>query len=75
MFLAGIFYPIDILPDLIQPVAQVLPLSFVATGLREIAVNGASLFDIVPTVIGLIAWTIIGLFLAIRLFVWKEVAS
>lgn len=75
MFLSGIFYPIDILPDLIQPIAYALPLSFVAEGLREIAVNGASLFDIVPTLLGLIAWVAVGLFLAIRLFVWKEVAA
>jgi ABC-2 type transport system permease protein len=75
MFLAGIFYPIDILPELIQPVAQLLPLSFVATGLREIAVNGASLLDIVPTLIGLAVWAVVALLLAIRMFVWKEVAA
>ncbi len=75
MFLAGIFYPIDILPDMVQPVAQLLPLSFVANGLREIAVNGASLLDIVPTLTGLIVWAIIALILAIKMFVWKEVAS
>jgi ABC-2 type transport system permease protein len=75
MFLAGIFYPIDILPELIQPIAQLLPLSFVANGLREIAVNGASLLDIMPTLIGLIVWAILALILAIRMFVWKEVAA
>ena len=42
VFLSGIFYPIDTLPELIQPVARLLPLSFVATGLREIIVNGAA---------------------------------
>jgi ABC-2 type transport system permease protein len=75
MFLAGIFYPIDILPELIQPIAQLLPLSFVANGLREIAVNGASLLDILPTLVGLVVWAVIALILAIRMFVWKEVAS
>ncbi len=75
MFLAGIFYPIDILPELIQPVAQLLPLSFVANGLREIAVNGASLLDIVPTLIGLAVWAVFALLLAIRMFVGKEVAA
>lgn len=75
MFLSGIFYPIDILPELVQPIAQALPLSFVATGLREIAVNGATLVDILPTLLGLVIWVIVALVLAIRLFVWKEVAS
>jgi ABC-type multidrug transport system permease subunit len=47
----------------------------VANGLREIAINGASLLDIIPTLTGLIVWAIIALILAIRMFVWKEVAS
>jgi ABC-2 type transport system permease protein len=75
MFLSGIFYPIDILPELIQPVAKLLPLSFVANGLREIAVNGAALAEILPTLLGLGVWAVIALILAIRLFVWKEVAA
>jgi ABC-2 type transport system permease protein len=74
MFLSGIFYPIDNLPALIQPVAQLLPLSFVVTSLREIAVNGATLLQIIPSIAGLLAWAIVALVLAIRLFVWKEVA-
>ncbi len=75
VFLSGIFYPIETLPDLIQPVARLLPLSFVATGLREIIVDGAALGDILPTLAGLIVWAIVALGLAIRLFVWKEVAA
>ena len=75
VFLSGIFYPIETLPDLIQPLARLLPLSFVATGLREIIVNGAAIGDILPTLAGLTVWTIVALGLAIRLFVWKEVAA
>jgi len=75
MFLSGVFFPIDSMPDLLQPVAKLLPLSFVVSGVREVIVNGASLIDQIPTVIGLFAWLAIGLTLAIRLFRWKEVAT
>lgn len=75
MLMSGIFYPIDALPDFIQPVAELLPLSFVATGFREIIVNGAGLGELLPTIIGLAIWGVITLVLAIRLFVWKEVAA
>jgi ABC-2 type transport system permease protein len=75
MFLSGIFYPIDILPTFIQPVAKLLPLSFLADALREIAVNGARLMELLPTLLGLATWSLVALLLAIRLFVWKEVAS
>lgn len=75
IFLSGIFYPIESMPALIQPIASVLPLSFVATGLREIATGGANLLGIVPSLIGIAVWLVIGFVLATRLFVWKEVAA
>ena len=75
MLLSGVFYPIDSLPDFVQPIAQALPLSFVANGFRAIIVNGASLFNMLPTVLGLFVWAAIAILLAIKLFVWKEVAA
>jgi ABC-2 type transport system permease protein len=75
MFLSGIFFPIDTLPELIQPIASVLPLTFVANALREIATNGAVVFELMPDLLGLGLWLMIGLLAATRLFVWKEVAS
>ena len=75
MFLSGIFYPIEILPDLVQPIARVLPLSFVATGLRDIIVNGETLIGIWPSLMGLAVWSVVALAVAIRVFRWKEVAA
>lgn len=75
IFLSGVFYPIESMPELIQPIAQLLPLSFVATAMREIANNGASLLAITPSLIGIAVWFIIAFVLATRLFVWKEVAN
>lgn len=75
MFLSGIFVPIDSLPGIVQPVARILPLSFVASSLREISNNGLSLIEILPQLAGLAIWLAIGFTLATRLFVWKEVAG
>ena len=75
IFLTGIFYPIESMPELIQPIAKILPLSFVSTAMREIANNGASLFAIMPSLIGIAVWFVIAFILATRLFVWKEVAN
>jgi ABC-2 type transport system permease protein len=74
MFLSGIFFSIDTIPDVLQPVARFLPLSFLATGVREIIVNGEPLVEQIPTIIGLLVWFAIALTLAIRMFRWKEVA-
>ncbi|MEZ5489750.1 MAG: ABC transporter permease [Gammaproteobacteria bacterium] len=75
IFLSGIFYPIDTLPRFIQPVAEILPLSFVATALREIANNGTSLLEIPLIMAGIIAWLLVSFLAATRYFVWKEVAA
>lgn len=75
IFLSGIFYPIDSMPALIQPVASMLPLSFVANALRAIATEGASLTEITPDLAGIAVWLLIGFLAATRFFVWKEVAA
>jgi ABC-2 type transport system permease protein len=75
MFLSGIFFPIEALPELIQPLANVLPLSFVVNALREISNNGLSLLEILPHLAGIAVWFVIGFYLATKLFVWKEVAN
>jgi len=75
IFLSGIFYPIESLPGFIQPVAAILPLSFVANALREIANNGASLVQIPLDMLGIGVWMVISFIAATRYFIWKEVAA
>lgn len=41
--LGGIFWPIDRLPDILQPVAGVLPVTYAVDGLRAVMLRGADL--------------------------------
>jgi ABC-2 type transport system permease protein len=75
MFLSGVFFSVESMPDALQPLAKLLPLTYVVDGLREVIVNGLSLIDQIPTLIGLVVWLALSLTLAIRMFRWKEVAS
>jgi ABC-2 type transport system permease protein len=75
MFLSGVFFSVDSMPDLLQPIARVLPLTYVVDSVREVIVDGVSLIDQIPTVLGLLVWLAISLTLAIRMFRWKEVAA
>jgi len=75
MFLSGVFFSVDSMPDGLQAIAKVLPLTWLVSGVREVIVNGVSLFAQIPTLIGLVAWLAIALTLAIRMFRWKEVAA
>jgi ABC-2 type transport system permease protein len=41
--LGGFFWPIEQLPDLLQPVAQILPVTYAINGLRQVMIAGADL--------------------------------
>ena len=75
MFLSGVFYPIEAMPDAIQPFANLLPLSYVSTSLREIASNGLALTDILPSLLGVLVWIAVSFGLATWLFDWKKVVT
>jgi ABC-2 type transport system permease protein len=75
IFLAGVFFPIASLPELVQPIAAALPLSFVVDALREIIIDGVPLTALLPEVMGMAAWLVAALLLALRLFSWKDIAA
>jgi len=75
LILSGVFFPISSMPELMQPVAHALPLSVIATGLRDIANDGTSLLIFNTTTLGIGIWLILSFIIVTRFFVWKEVAS
>lgn len=75
IFLSGVFFPVESMPAALQPLANLLPLTFVVSGLREVIVNGLSIAQQIPTMIGLAVWLAVSLGLAVRMFRWKEVAT
>ena len=75
LILSGVFFPISSMPELIQPLAHALPLSVIATGLRDIANDGTSLLALNTTTLGVGIWIILSFIIVTKFFVWKEVAS
>ncbi len=43
--LGGLIWPVASLPDLLQPIARILPLTYGIEGLRSVLVRGAGLDD------------------------------
>jgi ABC-2 type transport system permease protein len=41
--LGGFFWPVDQLPDLLQPVARILPVTYAIDGLRQVMIAGADI--------------------------------
>ena len=75
LILSGVFFPISSMTEWLQPVAHSLPLSVVVSGLRGISNDGMSLLSINYTTMGVVIWMMISFFVAIKYFVWKEVAN
>ncbi|MBT3941310.1 MAG: ABC transporter permease [Chloroflexi bacterium] len=71
MFLSGVFFPLDALPDVVTSVTQFLPLTYLADAIRAVVTDGAGVTDIWGELAGLAAWTAIVFGLATRVFRWE----
>ena len=75
LILSGIFFPISSLPEILQPIAHLLPLSVIASALRDIANDGAHLVGLNINFLGIILWMLISFLFATKFFDWQKVNS
>jgi ABC-2 type transport system permease protein len=69
IFISGVFYSADDLPDALKAIAEALPLKHVIDGLSE-AITGSG--GQVGTAVAVVAaWAIAGIFVAVRWFRWE----
>jgi ABC-2 type transport system permease protein len=68
IFISGVFYSSDNLPELLKAIAEALPLKHLVDGLSEAIVGGGGAGTAALVVGG---WTVAGLVLAVRFFRWE----
>ena len=71
MFLSGIFFPIDFMPEWLRPVASVMPLTYLGDALRQTMVGGAAYAPIGFDVLVLGGWLIACFLISARFFRWQ----
>lgn len=71
MFLSGTFFPRYLMPEWLQNISALLPLTPVIDGARLIATEGKTIFEIGPQVGLLVAWAVIIYAIAFRVFRWE----
>jgi ABC-2 type transport system permease protein len=71
MLLSGVFFNRSHLPGLIHTVTGFFPLTYLADGMRGVAIDGASLFSLWPQLAGLLIWCMISVAVAVKLFRWE----
>ncbi len=70
MFLSGVFFPVFLMPELLQRIVVYIPLTPIVDGLRLILTEGKTLFDLGPQLGVMAAWTVVIYFIAFKVFRW-----
>jgi ABC-2 type transport system permease protein len=71
LMLSGVFFSRSNLPGFAHVVTDFFPLTYLADGLRRIAIEGATLAGVFPQLLGLAVWSVITLFIAVKAFRWE----
>lgn len=71
MFLSGIFFPVEIMPDYIRPVVRAIPLTYLGDALRQVMVGFPPEYSLTTDALILTGWLIFSAILAIRYWKWE----
>lgn len=69
--LSGTFFPTNELPNWLQPLANILPLTFFNEAVRKITTEGGTIIETIPFMLGLILWGAVMYILAAKTFKWE----
>jgi ABC-2 type transport system permease protein len=68
IFLSGVFYPLESMPDFLRPVSYLIPLTYMNHALRALITRGAGLGVVLQDFVALSLYTFTVLGLAVTLF-------
>jgi ABC-2 type transport system permease protein len=71
LFLSGVFFPVDMMPNFIRPVVTALPLTYLADTFRQVMTGATPLHSILIDSLVLFGWMIVCIALTVRFFKWE----
>ena len=71
MFLSGIFFPVEVMPEYLQGVAALLPLTYLGDALRQVMVGGSPFVPLPVNVLVLGGWLVASFLISARFFRWQ----
>ena len=71
MFLSGVFFSRDVLPDILQRITDFLPLTYLVEAIRGMTVEGDTVLMQWPNFLGLAVWLVVAFVIANRTFRWE----
>ncbi len=70
LLLAGVFFPIALMPGFLRPVIAVLPLTYLADAMRQTAMQGQHFAPLGVDIAILGVWILVPMMIAVRYFRW-----
>lgn len=71
MFLGGCFYPVDVMPEFLQPFCKALPSFHMNESLRMIAIEKAGIGTVWPEFLKMTGWLVVFSAIGVRFFKWE----
>ena len=71
MFLSGTFFPINQMPDFLQGIARLIPLTYLSDALRQVMVGGAAFAPLYVCAAVLLGWLVVCFGIAAVKFRWQ----
>jgi ABC-2 type transport system permease protein len=71
MFLSGIFFPLEVMPEWLRGVATFMPLTYLGDALRQTMVGGAPFAPLPLDAVILGGWLVVTLAISARFFRWQ----
>jgi ABC-2 type transport system permease protein len=71
MFLSGIFFPLEVMPEWLRGVATVMPLTYLGDALRQTMVGGTPFAPLPLDALVLVGWLVVSLAISARFFRWQ----
>ncbi|HXG25445.1 MAG TPA: ABC transporter permease [Candidatus Binatia bacterium] len=71
MFLSGIFFPLEVMPEWLRGVATFMPLTYLGDALRQTMVGGTPFAPLGVDALVLVGWLVVTLGISARFFRWQ----
>ena len=72
LLVSGVYYPISVLPDWMEPLATISPATYVLQGMRATLLEGTPTLALGPTILPILVLGVLSIPIGIAVFGWAE---
>lgn len=70
IFLSGIFFPVDMMPNFMQPIVKMIPLTYLADSLRQVMIGVPGQLSLTVNLLVLSSWLVSTFIITVKFWRW-----